>query len=100
MIVIDVLRTRPPAHRTLAALLGDQRIDLIRADAVATLEVVMPRASIESFPGFSAARVVARLAVGVPPIPTVPIARELFEGFPFVAVRTPLHDEADCTNEV
>jgi len=91
MVVIDVLRIGTAAHGTHATLRFDDLVDLRRADSIPTFEVVVPTSSVQPVLALLAARVVAGLAVRVPAITGISIARELVERLPLSSVRTPLH---------
>jgi hypothetical protein len=91
VVVIDVLRAWTPADRAHAALTSDHCFHLCGANAIPLDEVVVAGAPIEAKPGLLTSRVVARLAVGVPAIAAVAVARELVERLQEAAVRTTLH---------
>ena len=90
VIVVDVVRRSALADRAPVPLRLDQRVDLVGADAVAMLQVVVPRAAMKALAALARTRVVAVLAVAVPTILRVPITRELVVWFPLLAVRTSL----------
>jgi hypothetical protein len=91
VVVINVLRVGLPTDRTDATLVANHFIDLIRTDAIAMLQVIVAVTAVEAFLGFTSPRVVARLAIGVPPVPHPLIAREISERLVLSAVRTALH---------
>jgi hypothetical protein len=86
-----VLGIRPTTDRAHATLLSHQRVELVSADAVPPLEVIMPAVPVESLDCFAAPSVVARLAVRMPPILRVLVARELVERLDETAVGAALH---------
>jgi hypothetical protein len=88
--VIEVLGVGPAADRAHATLPDHELVELIGADAVATLQVVATRAAVP-FVRLLAARVVTRLAVAVAAVLRILVPRELVECLPLTAVRAALH---------
>jgi hypothetical protein len=91
VIVVDMLGTWFPAYRTDVTLLAYKLVELCGADAVAALQVVVARPSVETFLRLFATRVVTGLAVGVSTVSRAAITGKLREWLVSSAVRTALH---------
>jgi hypothetical protein len=77
VIVIDVFGRRPVADQAHVALLSNQLLDLGRANAVATLEVIVAGASVQTLSRLVASRVMAGFAIGRNATLCSPVARKL-----------------------
>jgi len=97
VVVIEVLGVGPAADRAHATLPDYELVELIGADAVATLQVVVTRAAVRPFVRLLAARVVTRLAVAVAAVLRILVPRELVECLPLTAVRAALMERGSRT---
>jgi hypothetical protein len=91
VIVVDMLGTWFRAYRTDVTLLAYKLVELCGADAVAALQVVVARPSVETFLRLFATRVVTGLAVGVSTVSRAAITGKLREWLVSSAVGTALH---------
>ncbi len=87
MIVVQMFRIGTPADRAHVALLGQELLELLLPDPVATTQVVLTTTAVEPLPRFLALLVVARLAVSAVTTPPGPIAREVVKHFRLAACR-------------
>jgi hypothetical protein len=88
--VIDVLGRFPAADRAHATLLRDQRIEVVRADAVTPLQVRVPTPAAETRRRLFVARVVAGLAIRMAAVQVVLVTRKLLFGPPLATIRAPI----------
>jgi hypothetical protein len=91
VIVINVLRIRSPANGADASLVASHFVDFRSADAITTLQVVMPIPSLQTLFGLTSPHVVTRLAIRMSAIAHPLVSRELFERLVSTAVGTALH---------
>jgi hypothetical protein len=91
VIVVDVLRVRLVADRADAALVANQVVELVDADAVAPLQVIVTIAAVQPILRLAPTSVMAWLAIRMPPVTHPLVPRKFFEGFVLAAVRTALH---------
>jgi hypothetical protein len=91
MIVVDVLRFGPLADRAHTPLFRHELINVRRANSVSTLEVIVPRATVQTLTCLAAPRVVARLAIRMTPVATSTVPRKLIEWLPLAAIWAALH---------
>jgi hypothetical protein len=78
------------ADRAHATLLCDERIEVVGADPVPMLQVVVPRAPIEALFALASTRVVTRPAVDGPTGRCSLVLREVIEWLPQTTVRAML----------